>query len=151
MLSQDNPGFNTVLKTAGILPPEVSSENEMEDSLSKNLRRLKQFGYDVELYRDDKGKIGRQFVCSSIQGRMDLLCRDRANGDYVVIELKAAQAGDRAYAQVQAYMGWVMNNLPEGSHVRGLVVSYGTNAWFDSAMHASRGAVQHINWKDLGL
>jgi hypothetical protein len=103
------------------------------------------------LYRDDKGKIGRQFVCSSIQGRMDLLCRDRANGDYVVIELKAVQAGDRAYAQVQAYMGWVMNNLPKGSHVRGLVVSYGTNAWFDSAMHASRGAVQHINWKDLGL
>jgi hypothetical protein len=151
LLSDSNPGFRVALETAGVLPQEVSSEKDMEDRLTTNLRRLKEFGYDIELYHDDKGRTGRQFVCSSIQGRMDLLCQDRANGDYVVIELKANQAGDHAYAQVQAYMGWVMDNLPEGARVHGLVISYGTNAWFDSAMHASRGAVEHLNWKELGL
>lgn len=151
LLEDDNPGYASVLAASGTLPRDVTNEKDMEDRLSVGLHLLKPFGYDLELYRDELGRTGRQFVCASIQGRMDLLCRARANGEYIVIELKAVRAEGHTYAQVQAYMGWVMDNLPHGSHVRGLVVSEGTDAWFDSAARASRGTVRQLDRKDVGL
>ncbi|WP_197272402.1 endonuclease NucS domain-containing protein [Brevundimonas sp. AAP58] len=54
-------------------------------------------------------------------GRIDITCRDAA-GAYVVIELKAGPAGQRAVAQVLSYMGDVLVEEAD-SEVRGILIA----------------------------
>jgi hypothetical protein len=64
-------------------------EEELEEELVSNLQILKSFGYDLELYIDPASKQSdRQFICKGNGGRIDLLCYDKKQTRYVVIELK---------------------------------------------------------------
>lgn len=55
-------------------------------------------------------------------GRIDILAIDKDN-DFVVIELKAGLAGDKALGQILGYMAWVKKNLAKDRNVRGLIIS----------------------------
>ena len=61
---------------------------------------------------------GRQ--CTTPIGRVDLLCQ-ASEGDYVVVEIKAAEAADAVFGQILRYIGWVHRNLGEG--VRGIILA----------------------------
>ena len=64
---------------------------------------------------------GRQY--STPIGRIDLLCQS-AEGEYVVVEIKAQQARDAAFGQVLRYVGWVHRNLKDGkNNVRGIILA----------------------------
>jgi hypothetical protein len=88
-------------------------ERDLQRFLSRNLGRIEKGlapdpDYQLEEYTSDVG-------------RMDFLCKD-AQGNWVVIELKADWARDEAVGQVLGYMSWVRDNLPNGSTVRGIIV-----------------------------
>lgn len=64
---------------------------------------------------------GRQY--STIIGRIDLLGQAR-DGNYVVIEIKRAEAQDRVMGQILRYIGWVHQNLCDSkTGVRGIIVA----------------------------
>lgn len=88
-------------------------ERDLQKFLSRNLHLIEPGlvahpEYQLEEYQTDVGRI-------------DLLCQD-AKGSWVVVELKADWAGDDAIGQVLGYMGWVRDNLPNGSSVRGVLI-----------------------------
>lgn len=94
-----------------------SLEYDLENSLIANLEQLET---GLQLYTEG-GIVGQQ-VDTKVAGRIDLLAVDRS-GDIVVIELKAAEADRQVCGQIQAYMGWVKENLAGEKRVRGIIVA----------------------------
>ena len=76
----------------------VTLEQYLEDLLVEQWETLP-WGEELE-YLD------RQVECGTL-GTLDILARDRSNGDYVVIELKRHQGDDEVVGQVSRYMGWI--------------------------------------------
>ena len=57
-------------------------------------------------------------------GRIDLLARDKATGEWVVIELMKGMDSDRAVGQLLRYMGWVKKHkAAQHENVRGIIVT----------------------------
>src|SRR5271166_3615926 len=107
-------------------PPSSISllERDLQKFLSRNLHLIEAGlvphpEYQLEEYQTDVGRI-------------DLLCQDAA-GRWVVIELKADWADDNAVGQVLGYMGWVKDNLPNGSSVRGILICKNPTARIQAA------------------
>lgn len=71
---------------------------------------------------------------TKVAGRIDLLAID-AQGDFVVVELKAEEADRQVCGQIQAYMGWVKENLAGDKKVRGIVIA---NAFTTRAIYAAK-------------
>ena len=123
-------GFKVVLIDEPIPPPvnspdsddeavetALALEYDLENSLVGNLGQLEK---GLQLFQEN-GLIGQQ-VDAKPAGRIDLLSVD-ANGDLVVIELKAGEADRQVAGQIQAYMGWVKENLAKERSVRGIIVA----------------------------
>lgn len=96
----------------------LSLESDLEESLRTKLDQLEK---GLKLYYKENGRSGQQFDAGSA-GRIDLLAVD-ANGDLVVIELKAGEADRQVCGQIQAYMGWVKVNLAANRKVGGIIVA----------------------------
>lgn len=94
-------------------------ESDLEGFLVADLEKLE---IGLRLY-DANGSRGQQFDAGAA-GRIDILATD-AHGNFVVIELKAGEADRQVCGQIQAYMGWVMDNLSAGRQVRGILVASG--------------------------
>lgn len=123
-------GFNVVTLVEAPQPPlnggeadeeameaGLSLEYDLENSLVGNLGQLEE---GLKLY-EGNGRKGQQYDAGSA-GRIDLLGVD-SNGNLVVIELKAGEADRQVCGQIQAYMGWVKENLAAGHSVRGIIVA----------------------------
>ena len=103
-----------------------SMEKHLEDFLVGNWESTilsKDFG--LEVLTDDKTgeTIGQQYYAGP-RHRIDLLCRNKKNGGYTVIELKRHKTSYEVVGQVQTYMGWVAQNLAKGTPVDGIVISH---------------------------
>jgi hypothetical protein len=94
-----------------------SLEYDLENSLVANLEQLEE---GLRLY-NEHGITGQQ-LDTKVAGRIDLLAIDK-NNDLVVIELKAEEADRQVCGQIQAYMGWVKENLAADRRVRGIIVA----------------------------
>ena len=58
-------------------------------------------------------------------GRIDMLCRG-ADGQLVVVEIKAQEARDAAFGQILRYIGWAHRQMSEGeAGVRGILLAGG--------------------------
>lgn len=126
-------------------------EEQLEDTLVRQLSLLKPFGYHLELYRDpNTGVSGRQFVCKGHGGRIDLLCYDVQHGRYVVIELKNVRAAQNTFAQICSYVGWVQKRIAHGTPVIGLAISRGYDARFESSMEVT-DRIFHLDLTQLGF
>lgn len=95
----------------------ITLEQYLEDLLVEQWQTLP-WGNELE-YLD------RQVECGTL-GKLDILARDRANGDFVVIELKRDQGDDEVVGQVSRYMGWIKQHRAdhEGAGVRGIIVAH---------------------------
>lgn len=94
-------------------------ESDLENFLLADLNQLE---LGLRLF-DVNGVLGRQ-ISAGAAGRIDLLTVD-ANGDLVVIEVKAGEADRQVCGQIQAYMGWVAGSLAGPRKVRGIIVASG--------------------------
>lgn len=93
---------------------EFTLEEQLESYIVSNWNSI-DFGYNLELY-------GRQY--STTVGIIDLLCIDKDNNDFVIIELKKGKEGDKVLGQAQRYMGWVKKNLAKKcQNVRGIIIT----------------------------
>lgn len=130
---------------------KIVLEEQLEEFLAKNLGILKKFGYDLELYSDvTAGVDGRQLICKGNGGRIDLLCYDRKQKRYVVIELKNVRAGQNTFGQISNYVGWVQDRIAGNKSVIGLVISRGYDVKFESSMKIT-DRIFHLDVEQLGF
>jgi len=147
-----NPGYHEFIDQVLKEPiAEFTREKELEESLVNNLKVLNRFGYNLELYFDPELNLsGRQYVCKGNGGRIDLLCCDKTQNRYVVIELKNVRAGQNTFGQISNYMGWVQERIAKQVRVDGLVISRGFDTRFESALKIT-DRIKQINVEDLGF
>jgi hypothetical protein len=153
VLAQNNRGYRTVLtRVAGKLPPNpVSREEDIERILMNDLRRLRTFGFNLELCSNEKDGIsGRQVICEGHGGRIDLLCYDVKQERYVVIEIKNVIANQNTFGQISTYIGWVKKRLHPRKSVKGIVIGRGKDTKFDASMASTRN-VSFIDVREIGF
>jgi len=104
----------------------LSLERDLEDYLSMNLDVIEEGLKLVERQKELPGV-----------GKLDILARDR-DGNYVVIELKAGQADEKAVGQLQAYIEYLREQGYE--NIRGILIAA---SYTQKAVYAAK-AVKHI-------
>lgn len=103
---------------------QFALEAHLEEFIDKNWKHI-DFGAELAKYEADD-QSGRQFPVGTWS--IDFLCTDKANGDFVVIELKRGKTSEATVGQVLRYMGWVAENLARsGQKVRGIIISQEVN------------------------
>ena len=105
-------------------PQEAELTEAEHETLTRLLReKAIEAAYAEQLGSIEPGLTLLERQCQTPIGRMDLLCRG-ADGNYVVIEVKADEARDSAFGQVLRYMGWIHSNYEDGAHnVRGVILA----------------------------
>lgn len=102
------------------LPAEV--ESQLEEFLINNWEKIPEFR-DFEILQEDGELIGQQYDTKEV-GRIDLLCKNKKTGDFVVIELKKGRESDKVVGQTLRYIGWVKKNLAsDGQKVFGTIIT----------------------------
>lgn len=105
-------------------------EKYLEDFLVSNWEKTA-LGKHLALHSDDE-EDATQYPTTV--GYIDILARDKANGDWVVIELKKGKHSDAVVGQLLRYMGWVKKHkATDGEKVRGIII---TNAPDDKIKYA---------------
>ncbi|MHC1688180.1 MAG: tetratricopeptide repeat protein [Methanothrix sp.] len=153
LAADKNPGYLDYIEQVQREPVTdgIRLEEELEEKLVTNLKILTNYGYDLELYVDPVSKqSGRQFICKGNGGRIDLLCIDRTQKRYAVIELKNVRAGQNTFGQISNYMGWVQSRIAGEVPVIGIVISRGYDTRFESALKIT-DRIRHLNVDDLGF
>lgn len=98
-------------------------ESQLEDIVISSWENIPKFK-DLEILQEDGEYIGQQYDTKEV-GRIDLLCKDKKTGDFVIIELKRGRESDKVVGQTLRYMGWVKKNLAkEGQNVYGLIITF---------------------------
>jgi hypothetical protein len=146
-----NPGYLDFIEGIQKVPiaEGIRLEEELEEALVNNLKIMKKFGHDLSLYFDPtSNQSGRQFICKGNGGRIDLLCYDKTQKRYVVIELKNVRASQNTFGQIYNYMGWVQNRIAGDVPVIGIVISRGYDTKFESALKIT-DKICHLNVEDL--
>lgn len=124
-ISEDD--FETIINPSRVeQSKEIESQAEfvlekfLHEFIVTNFDRIN-FGSKLEMYKDEDGRNGSEYPTSA--GYIDILCRDKDIGDFVVIELKKGFSTDTAIGQTLRYIGWVETNLAMGKRVRGLIIA----------------------------
>lgn len=143
ILIQKNPEYKEFLKNfrRETIIKDITTEKEVEENLAKNIHIMRKFGYDLEVE-------GQQVICKGQGGYMDILCKDKNNGNYVVIELKITKANRNTFGQISDYMGWVINKKAHGKQVKGIVISKSYDTGFESARRIV-DSVNHLELSDV--
>jgi len=106
---------DTVLEDA--LDTTLHLESDLERFLVGDLDQLEA---GLKLYTANQ--VRSQQLDAGAAGRIDILATD-IQGNIVVIELKAGEADRQVCGQIQAYMGWAIENLADGHPVRGIIIA----------------------------
>lgn len=97
-----------------------SLERYLRDFIASNWEKTP-LGKTLALHEED-GEFAVEFPTDV--GRIDILARDKARRDWVVVELKKGVESDRAVGQLLRYMGWVKKHrATENEEVRGIIIA----------------------------
>lgn len=109
--------------------PQVTIGSLLEEDLRRYIAAQKLFeamfgaaysGY--QLFVGEDGRTGELYD-TGVVGQIDLLYKNKEDGDYLVVELKRTEeTSDAAVGQIARYLGWVKDNLAKENRVRGLLV-----------------------------
>lgn len=94
-------------------------EQQLEDFIIENWEKT-EFGSKYDLIYEEGALKSQQYVTDI--GRIDILAKDKTNGNYVVIELKKNQTSDDTVGQILRYMGWVSEKKNDKA-VKGIIVA----------------------------
>jgi len=128
-IKKDEYGNLKVVQIFEDEPEEISKEESLQfpleahlrDFIAKNLQSLQIDGKNLELYIDENGREGIEYLTEV--GRIDILAVDNEK-NFVVIEIKQGIAKDDALSQLLKYMGWVKKNLAKDKEVKGVIIAY---------------------------
>ncbi len=127
----DYPEFTNVVEISRDLPtPQpIGAEDILEDFIVNNWNPGSYFGADfieLQILTNESGEmVGQQFDTGEI-GRIDLLCRDKKTGAYVVIELKRGlEKSDSVVGQLARYVSWIKEKMANGLPVSGIILAAG--------------------------
>jgi hypothetical protein len=101
-------------------PAEFQLEKYLHEFIVSNFEKIN-FGEKLEIYSTKDGEIGTEYPTEA--GYIDILCREKKSGDFVVIELKKGWTTDKVVGQTLRYVGWVRENLAKGKNVRGIIIA----------------------------
>jgi hypothetical protein len=94
-------------------------ERDVESYYEKNIKEILNDKFNLVVEPN-----GRQY--QTLIGPIDLLCKDKNSGSFVVIEFKRGQADDSTIGQITRYMGFIYQHKSKGADkVFGIIV--GTN------------------------
>ena len=111
-------------------------EKYLEDFLVSNWEKTA-LGKTLALHVEDE-ESATQY--STDLGPIDILARDKANHDWVVIELKKGKSSDAVVGQLLRYMGWVKKHKASGNEgVRGIIITSAPDDRIKYAMLVSHG------------
>ena len=94
-------------------------EKQLEDFMIANWEHSG-LGEKLDLLYEEGVLVSQQFRTAI--GPIDILAKDKATGDYVVVELKRNQTSDDTVGQVMRYMGWIAEEFDNPS-VRAVIVA----------------------------
>lgn len=115
------------------------SEDALEHFVIHNFERIGQFS-GLKMVKN-------QYTLANHR-KVDILARDRLNGDYVVIELKRNDADDRILAQMEIYMSEVEKQAAkEGVGVRGIIITGQKNTYLHEIIKAWEKPVSWLVYK----
>jgi hypothetical protein len=94
-------------------------EKELENFIIQNWNNT-EFGKRFDLIIEDGELISQQYRTDN--GPIDILAKDKKDGNYVVIELKKNQTSDDTAGQLARYMGWI-KRVKKDNNVKGIIVA----------------------------
>jgi len=97
-------------------------ESQLEEYIISNWEKIPEFN-ELEILQEDGEYLGQQYDTKEV-GRIDLLCKNKKSGDYVVIELKKGKESDKVVGQALRYIGWVKKNLAKEKKVNGIIITF---------------------------
>jgi hypothetical protein len=117
---------------------QFALEAHLEEFIDQNWKHIN-FGSDLTRY-EVEDQNGRQFPAGPWS--IDFLCTDKANGDFVVIELKRGKSSDSTVGQVLRYIGWVEENITKSNQkVRGIIIAKEV----DDALHYAVKGLSNVS------
>lgn len=150
---EKEPDFKQILDECikGKLLKAIFLEEQLEEEIANNLRILKKYGYDLELYIDQNENItGRQYICYGHGGRIDLLCKNKTTNGFTIIELKNVRANRLAFGQIFDYIGYIQNVF-KNKNVNGILINRGSDPGFQQAVKVVPGKIRQIDIQELGF
>ena len=98
-----------------------AKEKELENYMIRNWSEIPLFeNYDL-VPNESTGKPGQNWAGS---GPLDILAINKDKSEFLIIELKKDEPGDRVIGQITRYMGWIKKNLAkENQVVKGLIIA----------------------------
>ncbi len=103
-------------------PSEFAMEKHLEDFLVQNWEKT-DLGRDYDIFQDEGELVGQQY--QSDTGPIDILAISKDKKEILVIELKKGRVAAVVVGQIQAYMGYVKEELlEEGQTVRGIIIGH---------------------------
>lgn len=94
-------------------------EKQLEDFIIHNWEST-ELGKKYNLIIEDGEMMSQQYRTDL--GPIDILARDKKNGNYVVIELKKNQTSDDTIGQIARYMGWIKSKKGD-KNVKGVIIA----------------------------
>ena len=117
---EDESEIEPIPKTANSESFVFPLEKYLEDFLVSNWEKTV-LGKTLALHVEDE-ESATQY--STDVGPIDILARDKANHDWIVIELKKSRSSDAVVGQLLRYMGWVKKHRAAvGENVRGIIIT----------------------------
>ena len=105
-------------------------EKQLEDFLIQNWDKT-DLGKELDLIIEEGVLVSQQYRTDI--GPIDILTKDKKNGNYVVVELKKNQTSDDTVGQLARYMGWVKEKLGD-ENVKGIIIAGGFDKRLDYAV-----------------
>jgi len=117
-----------------------SIEKQLEDFIIENWEKTI-LSEKYELIVEDGVNVSQQFNALGTEGNnhIDILVRDKKNGNHVVIELKKNQTNDDTIGQTLRYMGWV-KKYKKDENVKGIIIA----AKYDKKLNLALSMVPSI-------
>lgn len=93
-------------------------EKELEDFLIENWNNTL-LGKKYDLITEEGEPLSQQYKTDV--GPIDILAKDKANKNFVVIELKKGKSSDDVVGQIARYMGWIKDKKGD-KNVKGVII-----------------------------
>ena len=102
-------------------PAAFALEEHLEDFLVQNWVNT-ELGKEYDIFEEDGEKVGQQYPTDT--GPIDILAIRKDKKELLVLELKKGRASDVVVGQALRYMGYVIQELAEGSQaVKGVIIA----------------------------